>query len=111
VDEVIDELRDLKQKASELEDENRHLREKLRFNSDASDFRNPFWYEKTHPERPLCAKCFADEKIGPMSELRQGAGSYRRCLVCATHVEVEPFRPPAGPGSRGGFGGPNSWLR
>ena len=48
-------LRDLKQSASKLEDENRELREKLRFKSEAYEFRDPFWYDKAHPDRALCA--------------------------------------------------------
>jgi hypothetical protein len=49
LDEIGDELRDLKQSASKLEDENRELREKLRFKSEDYDFRDPFWYDKAHP--------------------------------------------------------------
>src|SRR5579862_1692819 len=65
VDDVADELRALKQQASELEDENHELKKKLQFNGEDFDFRNPFYYEKTHSETPLCAKCFAAEKRGP----------------------------------------------
>src|SRR6266568_4044121 len=52
VDEITDRLRDLKQHASQLEDENRELREKLRFKGDHYEFRTPFWYHKASPERP-----------------------------------------------------------
>jgi hypothetical protein len=68
VDEIVDKLRELKQSASELEDENRDLREKLRFKSDAYEFRTPFWYDKAHPGRPLCAQCFAKNIAAPMGE-------------------------------------------
>lgn len=92
IDEFVDEIRELKQTASELEDENRELREKLRFKSDDFEFRNPFWFEKKHPDRPLCAKCFASQNIAPMSEAYEASGVYRQCLVCANYVEVERGR-------------------
>ena len=89
IDEMLDTLRDLKQSASELEDENRELREKLRFKTDEYDFKNPFWYDKAHSDRALCAKCYANNKIGPMGEKGQGCDDdYRCCLVCDNHVEV-----------------------
>jgi hypothetical protein len=95
IDGILDELRDLKQSASELEDENRDLREKLRFKSDDFEFRNPFWYEKVHPDRALCAKCFAKRTVGPMGNLGQGCDSaYRRCLVCEDYVQIRPSRLP-----------------
>jgi hypothetical protein len=90
IDEIVDQLRDLKQSASELEDDNRALREKLRFRSDEYDFRTPFWYSKQHPNRPLCAKCFAKGIAAPMGEPGlQCDPDYRRCLVCSEFV---PFR-------------------
>ncbi len=94
VDEVLDTLRDLKQSASELEDQNRELREKLRFKSDDYEFRNPFYYHKDRSERPLCAKCFANHTEGPMGE--QGRGcieSCRACLVCGKTTSVRDSSP------------------
>lgn len=89
VDEILDELRALKQSASELEDENRELREKLRFKSDEYEFRTPFYYAKAHPDRPLCPKCFANKISAPMGEPGQGCGAdYRCCLTCNNSVEV-----------------------
>lgn len=89
VDEILDQLRQLKQSASELEDQNRELREELRFKSAAYEFRTPFWYEKSHPERPLCPKCFAKNIAAPMGEPGQGCNhDYRQCLVCENMVEV-----------------------
>jgi hypothetical protein len=89
VDEILDELRDLKQLASELEDENRELREKLRFKSDQYEFRTPFWYAKDKPTQPLCPKCFGAATPAPMGEPGQGCNrDYRRCLVCNQTVEV-----------------------
>jgi hypothetical protein len=84
VDEIVDKLRDLKQLASELEDENRELREKLRFKGDDYDFRSPFWYPKDKPDMPLCPKCFATDVAAPMGEQHlDGPGRpYRTCLVC-----------------------------
>lgn len=79
VDEILDQLRELKQSASELQDENRELRERLRFKSDEYEFRSPFWYHKENPNQPLCAKCFATETAAPMGSERD---NYRRCLVC-----------------------------
>jgi len=46
VDEILEKVRELKQSASELEDENRDLREKLRFKSDEYTFHTPFCYHK-----------------------------------------------------------------
>ena len=89
VDEITDELRELKHKASLLEDENRELREKLHFKSDDYEFRNPFWYDKAHPDRAVCPKCFAKRIPAPMGEQGQGCTiEYRRCLVCGDIVRV-----------------------
>jgi hypothetical protein len=84
VDEILDQVRELKQSASVLEDENRDLREKLRFKSDDYEFRNPFWYEKAQPNQPLCPICFATNVPAPMSEpwQEEGSGTFRQCLVC-----------------------------
>jgi hypothetical protein len=93
VDEILDKLRELKQSASELEDENRELREKLRFKSDAFEFRPPFWYDRANSDRALCPKCFAQDIAAPMGDKGQGCNSrYRLCLVCRETVEVEGFR-------------------
>ena len=89
IDEIMDELRDLKQQASQLEDENRELRKRLHFKSDEYEFRSPFWYSKTHNERALCPKCFAKEIAAPMGERGQDCNeAYRKCLVCDECVEV-----------------------
>jgi hypothetical protein len=91
VEEILDEVRELKQSTSELEDENRSLREALRFKKDDFEFKSPFWYEKTHPERPLCPKCFAKQKLGPMGE-RDWSDAfqkhYRACLACDNSLEA-----------------------
>jgi hypothetical protein len=42
VDEILDKLRELKQGASELEDQNREPRDKLRFKTGDYEFRTPF---------------------------------------------------------------------
>src|SRR5207302_7153719 len=95
VDEILDKLRELKHSASELEDENRDLREKLRFKSAEYEFRTPFWYHTATPERPLCAKCFANGIAAPMGEPGQGCNeAYRRCLVCHNSVQVGRHQPP-----------------
>ena len=89
IDEINERVRELKQSASELEDQNRELREQLRFNSDAYEFRTPFWYDKTHPDRPLCPKWFAKKIAAPMSEPGQDCNPiYRRCLVCEDSIRV-----------------------
>jgi hypothetical protein len=106
---VYDTLTSLKQVAAELEDENRSLKEKLRFKSDDFEFKNPFWFEKRFPERPLCPKCYANEKLGQMSEVRTGSGSsWRTCLVCGKNLDVERARNDFTPW---GSQGPNSWMR
>jgi len=93
VAELLDEMQELKRSAYALEDENRALREQLRFKTDAFEFRTPFWYEKSNPRQPFCAKCFAKNIAAPMSEARQDSGqTFRRCLVC-TNVEVVEYRP------------------
>ncbi len=89
IDEILDQLRALKQSASELEDENRELREKLRFKSDDYEFRTPFYYDKAHPGQPLCPKCFAKNLAAPMGEPGQtGDPDYRQCLACGHAIRV-----------------------
>ena len=90
VEEILDKVHELKQEAAALEDENRVLREKLRFKSDAYEFRTPFWYSKAHPERALCAQCFAKNIEAPMGEQGQDCDSHcRRCLVCREVVRID----------------------
>jgi hypothetical protein len=111
IDEILDSVRDLKQSASQLEDENRDLREKLRFKSSDYEFRTPFWYGKAHPDQPLCPKCFASETAAPMGEPGQGVGrKYRQCLVCSHNIEVD-FSEPQQARPPGGGGGPYGWMR
>lgn len=96
VDEILDALSELKQSAGELEDENRELREKLRFKSDDFVFRNPFWYHKGRPDEPLCAKCFANHVEGHVGEPGVGVSpNHRHCLVCGSNVALtnQQFRP------------------
>ena len=89
IHDVVDQLHELKRSASELEDENRELREKLRFKSDEFEFCNPFWYENTRSDRPLCPKCFASSVAAPMGGIGQGCGAQRRrCLVCSYVFDV-----------------------
>jgi hypothetical protein len=89
IDEILDQLRDLKQSASELEDQNRELREKLRFKIDAYEFRRPFWYDRGSPDQPLCPKCFAHQIAAPMDEEKRNYGvSSRWCLVCNNQIYV-----------------------
>ena len=89
VDEVLDELRDLKHQASLLEDENRELKAKLRFNSDEYEFRNPFWYKKGYKKTPLCPKCFSNHVAAPIG---QGANlECPKCLVCDSHFTLDTF--------------------
>jgi hypothetical protein len=89
VDEILDKLRELKQSASGLEDQNRELQEKLRFKSDYYQFRTPFWFTKDNPIQAFCPKCFAQQIAAPMGEPGQGCSkSSRRCLVCYNIVQV-----------------------
>jgi len=93
VEAILDNLHDLKQSAAALEDENRELREKLRFKSDDYEFLTPFWYAKGNRMLPFCAKCFAQQVAAPMGEPGQGCNeSYRRCLVCYNTVQVAEHR-------------------
>jgi hypothetical protein len=83
VDEILDQLRELKQAASELEDENRTLREKLRFKSGDYEFQTPFWYEKGKPDLPYCPACFAKNIAAPMGKIGESYGvRSRHCLAC-----------------------------
>ena len=87
--EVYDTLMNLKREAADLEDQNRDLKEKLRFKSDDFEFRMPFYYEKGQPERALCAKCFVEHhRASPMGEPVRATGVYRRCLVCGSSVQI-----------------------
>ena len=114
LDEVLDELREFKRQASEVEDQNRELREKLRFKSDDFEFKNPFWYEKNHPDRALCPKCFAKQIIAPVAEQFQGVSgvSFRRCLHCETSIEAQrgSIRSRGGGGPSYGGGGVDGWM-
>jgi hypothetical protein len=93
VDEILDQLRELKQSAADLEQENRELREKLRFKSDEYVFRTPFWYGKNNPDRALCPKCFAGNIAAPMDDRGMGVSSdYRCCLVCNNGIDVASRR-------------------
>ena len=82
---VYDKLMELKQDVADLEDENRELKERSRFRSDEFEFRNPYYYEKRFPDRPLCPKCFVgSEKVAPMGNIWRDirSAAYRTCLVC-----------------------------
>jgi hypothetical protein len=106
--EVYDTLMNLKRQAADLEDQNRDLKEKLRFKSDEFEFKNPFWFDKKQTDRPLCAKCFSNEKVGPMGEPYRGAGgTFRQCLACDNCVQLDrvPSRP-----REPGPSGPHSWM-
>ncbi len=101
--EVYDTLMTLKREAAELEDLNRELKEKLRFKSEDFDFKNPFWYENSHPDRPLCPKCFADKIIAPVGTPNSNqTGTSRRCLRCGEVFWVMRLAPSASTGYGGG---------
>src|SRR5512133_3566931 len=107
--EVYDELMRLKRAAADLEDANRELKEKLRFKGEDFELKNPFWYEKGHPEQPLCAKCYGEQKASPMSEVYESTlGFYRDCLVCGNHVHVEKKHLAAT--HTPNVGGPDGWM-
>lgn len=90
LDEILDSVRALKQSASELDDENRNLREKLRFKSDEYEFHSPFYYHKSRPNQALCPKCFVNNIAAPMGKAGQGiAVEYCLCLVCNHSVQVD----------------------
>ena len=110
LDEVLDELRDLKQQASDLEDENRELRESLRFKSDDFEFKNPFYFEKKHPDRALCPKCFSKHIIAPVAApYDNGHGVWRECLSCETTIEeIRSGRHDSA--AYGMNGGPDEWV-
>lgn len=104
IEAVLDQLHELKRGAVALEDQNRELREKLRFKGDDYEFLTPFWYAKGNRMLPLCAKCFAQQIAAPMGEPGQGCNeSYRRCLVCFNIVQVAEHRQVPSPRMRGDF--------
>jgi hypothetical protein len=110
VAELLDQMQELKRSAYAIEDENRDLRDKLRFKSSDFEFHTPFWFDKAKPEQPLCPKCFAQHVAAPMGLKGQDClSNYRRCLVCGNAVEVET-RPPQGGGPGPSRRGPNSWM-
>lgn len=65
---VYDALMSLKRDAGDLEDENRELKTRLRFSSDDFEFKTPLWFEKKHPDRALCPKCFSKHVIAPVGK-------------------------------------------
>ena len=86
--EVYDSLMNLKREAAELEDQNRDLKNKLRFKSDEFEFKNPFWFEKNFPDRALCPKCFSKQIVAPVSApYDNDVAIWRRCLSCETSIE------------------------
>jgi uncharacterized protein with PIN domain len=106
---VYDTLMNLKRDAPDLEDQNRELKEKLRFRSDDFEFKNPYWFDKSHPDRALCPKCFADEIVAPVSKPNSNqSGTSRRCLHCGD-VFWEVRRAPSAPSSYGGGPPPTQW--
>lgn len=107
---VYDTLMNLKRDAAQLEDETRELKEKLRFKSDDFEFKNPFWFDRKHPDRPLCPKCFSKQIVAPVAvPYRNDVAVWRRCLSCDTAIEerrsqrnyADPY---------GGSGGPDEWM-
>jgi hypothetical protein len=91
VDEILDKLRELKQAASLLEEENRELRDKLRFKGDDFEWKVYYWVEKKHPDRPLCPKCFSKEMVAHLGYvLNTGGTPFRICTVCKETTDVGP---------------------
>ncbi len=109
--EVYDTLMNLKREAAELEDENHDLKAKLRFKSDDFDFKNPFWFDKRHPDRALCPKCFSKEIVAPVAAAPRSTDTgvvYRLCLACdAAFLEGEGSRNNR---SSERSGGPQGWM-
>lgn len=109
--EVYDTLMSLKRDAGDLEDENRELKGKLRFSGDDFEFKNPLWFDKNHPDRALCPKCFSKQIIAPVAEpYDNGVAQFRRCLSCDTAIEVGRSNRPA---QGSGFYSPGSdedWM-
>jgi hypothetical protein len=94
LEQLLDESRDLKHLAIALEDENRELKERLRFNEDEYPIGGIFRYHKDRPHEPLCPKCFASRTIAYMSPPGEdgAAPNYRRCTVCRAYVKIGPDR-------------------
>jgi hypothetical protein len=69
VDELVDTLREIKQSASDLEDENRDLRQRLRFKSDAYEFRTRSG-TKRYVQTDLSAQSVLPRMLPPQWESR-----------------------------------------
>ena len=90
---VYDQLMNLKRSAADLEDENYGLKQKLRFKGDEFEFKNPFWFEKKHPDRALCPKCWSKQIAAPVGQpYDNDFGIFRRCLTCDTPIQEGPSR-------------------
>jgi len=112
LDQILDQVRELKQSASSLEDENRELREKLRFKSEEFEFKSPLWFEKKHPDRALCPKCFSKQVVAPVAEAYDnGVAQFRRCLACDTTIEIGKTRRPSQESAFYGRSGDDDWMR
>jgi hypothetical protein len=107
---VYDTLMNLKREAGDLEDTNRDLKEKLRFRSEDFDFKNPFWFDKNFPDRPLCAKCFSKQIIAPVAApYNSDDAVWRKCLSCDSRIEEKRNRSDHS-GDYGEVGHENSWM-
>jgi hypothetical protein len=84
LNEILDGLHDLKHSASLLEDENRDLRDKLRFKGEDFDWQGYYHIEKKHPDRPLCPKCYSNEKIGHWAMCTDQTVQSTAVAQCAT---------------------------
>ena len=110
--EVYDSLMNLKREASELEDRNHDLKEKLRFKSDEFEFKNPFWFDTKHPDRALCPKCFSKQILAPVAApYDNDLGRWRRCLSCDTAIEESRSGRYNANQYGGSGGGSEDWMR
>jgi len=84
VDEIVDKLRDLKQLASELEDENREVREKLSSRATTTIFGLPFGIQKTSLTCPFARSVLLRALLPQWENSTWTAPGrpYRTCLVC-----------------------------
>jgi hypothetical protein len=85
---LMDGIQALKTAAIALEEENRELKEKLRFRSEDYTFDGHFFYRKDQPGIPYCPGCHAEFKDSAMSPVVVAAVPHRLCYGCRKPVDL-----------------------
>jgi hypothetical protein len=99
VSKLCDEIRDVKMRVLELDQENRELKAALTQKDEIIGPTGPlgyFFYEGK-PDQPLCPKCFqslpsATVFLSPLKSINGGTRRY--CRICGRHYTETPLNPP-----------------